>query len=165
MLGKAMMVKLFAYNDQTNGRILSHAARLNEQQLTAPTEFGRGSLFDILLHAMTTEFIWRTLCQEKSIRPAQIPQKKDHDTVDRLQARWAEEQRLMQAYLASLNDEALMAVTTIERWDGTKYDFSIWHMLMQIIMHSMQHRSEAAAILTGYGQSPGDLDFIYSVST
>jgi len=31
---------------------------------------------------------------------------------------------------------------------------------MEVIIHATQHRSEAAMLLTDYGQSPGDLDFL-----
>jgi len=36
----------------------------------------------------------------------------------------------------------------------------VWHILLDLIIHATQHRSEAAALLTSYGQSPGDFDFI-----
>jgi len=36
----------------------------------------------------------------------------------------------------------------------------VWHILLEVIIHATQHRSEAAALLTSYGQSPGDLDFL-----
>jgi uncharacterized damage-inducible protein DinB len=32
--------------------------------------------------------------------------------------------------------------------------------MLHVVLHGMQHRSEAAAILTDYGQSPGDIDLI-----
>src|SRR5438552_7817961 len=35
----------------------------------------------------------------------------------------------------------------------------LWHCLFHLVNHGTQHRSEAAALLTGYGQSPGGLDF------
>jgi uncharacterized damage-inducible protein DinB len=35
----------------------------------------------------------------------------------------------------------------------------LWHCLLHVVNHGTQHRSEAAAILTGYGYSPGGLDF------
>ncbi|MBV9787006.1 MAG: hypothetical protein JOZ51_02450, partial [Chloroflexi bacterium] len=40
----------------------------------------------------------------------------------------------------------------------------VWHILLDVILHATQHRSEAAALLTSYGQSPGDYDFTMFMS-
>jgi uncharacterized damage-inducible protein DinB len=32
--------------------------------------------------------------------------------------------------------------------------------MAHVITHGMQHKTEAAAILTGFGHSPGDIDLI-----
>jgi uncharacterized damage-inducible protein DinB len=92
-----------------------------------------------------------------------MPQQTAVATIAKLRTRWEEERQAMNAYLTDLSDDNLTAVVTIKRWDGKEYGMTIWHMLVHAMMHSMQHRSEAAAVLTSYGHSPGDLDFIYSV--
>lgn len=67
----------------------------------------------------------------------------------------------MDAYLALLQEADLAAQLTIKRWDGVELDMIRWHMLSHLLMHSMQHRSEAAVLLTQYGRSPGDIDFLF----
>jgi uncharacterized damage-inducible protein DinB len=37
----------------------------------------------------------------------------------------------------------------------------VWQTIVHVINHDTQHRSEAAQLLTAYGQSPGDLDISY----
>jgi uncharacterized damage-inducible protein DinB len=68
----------------------------------------------------------------------------------------------MRAYLDRLSDDDLdgSARYTLERaWR----DDVRWHALMYVILHGVQHRSEAAMLLTEFGQSPGNLDFILYV--
>jgi uncharacterized damage-inducible protein DinB len=35
-----------------------------------------------------------------------------------------------------------------------------WQLLTSALLHSIQHRTEAAEALTMAGRSPGDLDFV-----
>jgi uncharacterized damage-inducible protein DinB len=35
----------------------------------------------------------------------------------------------------------------------------VWQVIFHVVNHGTQHRGEAAAILTGYNHSPGELDF------
>jgi len=36
----------------------------------------------------------------------------------------------------------------------------MWEVLLHVAMHSVQHRSEVAVMLTSAGHSPGDLDLL-----
>jgi len=40
-------------------------------------------------------------------------------------------------------------------------DVRFWQMLAHVVNHGTQHRSEAAALLTTAGRSPGEIDMIF----
>ena len=65
----------------------------------------------------------------------------------------------MRDYLAGLTDDDLTGYVRYTTESGLKRERLLWHCLVHVVNHGTQHRSEAAAILTGYGCSPGELDF------
>jgi uncharacterized damage-inducible protein DinB len=79
----------------------------------------------------------------------------DFADVAALRARWGIEQAAWFDYEASLSMESLNAGYGDQPQHGPK----VWQTIVHVVNHGTQHRSEAAAILTGYGQSPGELDF------
>jgi uncharacterized damage-inducible protein DinB len=66
-------------------------------------------------------------------------------------AAWNVEWAGWDGWLATLDDEALL-----KRFD----DVPMWQLLAHVMNHGTQHRSEAAALLTDAGRSPGDLDMV-----
>jgi uncharacterized damage-inducible protein DinB len=150
------ILTLYEYNYWANARILAAAAQIGHEQWSAPSKHN-GSLHSTLLHALDTEFGWRMLCQYNQSTPdlseADLP------TLDLIKPRWIEEETAMRAYLAGMHDDDLSSLVRYTTDSGEKRERVLWHCLLHVVNHGTQHRSEAAALLTEYGSSPGDLDF------
>jgi uncharacterized damage-inducible protein DinB len=163
MLAKDILMTLYGYTTSVNARILDCAARLSQEQLTAAADIGPRSLQDLLVHMLQTEWLWRSLSQFHQMQLSSAPEVEGLTTIEILRNCWQAEEQQMQAFLSNVSDEDLAATVPVKRRDGTETPMVLWHMLMQPLMHSMQHRTEVAVLLTRYGQSPGDLDFIFFV--
>lgn len=150
------LLLLFDYNYWANKRILAAATQVSPEQFVAPTTHNYGTLRNTLVHTLDAEFSWRTRC-ESGVFGEEL-QETDFPTVPSLTQHWAEEEQAMRTFLASLQDADLERIVSYPVDHGTRSRI-LWHCLFHVVNHGTQHRSEAAAILTDYGHSPGDLDF------
>ncbi len=153
---------LYEYHIWATGKILVTAGKISQEQFLAPVLENRGSIRKRLVHLLSAEWIWRSRCQE-GVSPKSMLTESDFPTLGELRARWKQEQEAMKAYLGGLDNRALNDTIQYQRTDGSAQENILWHLLMQVINHGTQHRSEVAMALTEAGQSPGDLDFIVFV--
>lgn len=162
MLGKEMLMAMFDYNAAMNARLLDCAAKVSNEQLDAPPHYGIGSLRQLLWHTLIVEYGWRSQCQGVDTR-ALPPPVEPTANVAAFQAFQQEEAVRVQAFLTEASEDDLAGRVTLKRLDGTERSITQWQILTHILYHSAQHRSEMAELLTLYGQSPGDTDFLFFV--
>lgn len=148
---------VFDYNYWANARILETARALDAAQFTAPAGLSHGSVRGTLVHLLAAETVWRQRCQE-GLSPSTMLAETDVPTLPALEARWAEEERRVRAWLPSLDDRALGATVAYKNTKGVPGEGVLWQILVHVVNHGTQTRSEAAVALTRFGHSPGDLD-------
>jgi uncharacterized damage-inducible protein DinB len=153
---------IYEYNYWASGKILEAASKVTQEQWLAPAEFPfgssrGGSLRSTLLHIVDAEYGWRGFFEDKKFNEDLNPD--DFPEFDSLEKRFKEEEKALRACLDRLTDEELNAHVTYTNDEGVLRDRILWHCLLHVVNHGTQHRSEAAALLTGYNASPGDLDF------
>lgn len=140
---------LFAYDRWATARILAVLDGLDDATWTATQVVDERGLGGILVHHLgATQRWWHGLREDGT---EHRPEREPLPTVADLQERWAAEWPPLEAWLATVSDDWLRRED-----EGVPF----WRMLVHVVNHGTQHRSEAAAILTGVGRSPGDLDMI-----
>ena len=148
---------MYNYNYWASGKILSAAINVTQEQFLAAGEFPYGGLRGTLVHIIDAEYGWRGLFEEnkfsEEIKPEEFPDLKS------VMARFQMEEQAMRAYLNGLTDEDMESHKKYIADNGEPRDRILWHCLFHVVNHGSQHRSEAAAILTSFDASPGDLDF------
>lgn len=146
---------LIAYTIWADNEVLQAAERVSAADFTRPVtpDPGWHSLRGTLVHQLDTQFGWRAALEQLADRDV-ITEEALPD-IAALRARWRAEAAAWTAYVAGLSDAALNAVW----WEADGIRRTRWQTILHVINDSTHHRSEAAALLTGYGQSPGELDF------
>lgn len=145
---------LFAYSDAATARILDAAGRLTPGEFVGPPPVhGCASLREVLVHTLDSERGWREGLRTRGhdtgtdLDPAVVPD------VPALARAWRADEERMRVWLATLDDADLNVPVT----DGCP----LWQCLVHVVNHGTQHRSDAAMMLTHWGQSPGELDLMY----
>ena len=158
-MNKQDILSLYQYNQWANGRILSAAANVTPEQFVAEATFPHGGLRSTLTHTLFAEWIWRNRWEGNSpafrLKPEEFP------TVESLHERWMQEEKLLMQFVETLSDEQLVNTFHYKNTKGMALEQVLWKAMAHVVNHGTQHRAEAAAMLTDFGCSPGDVDMIY----
>lgn len=149
---------LYKYNSWANKRILDAAVNVTEEQFLASVSFPHGGLRGTLTHTLFAEWIWRLRWEGES--PATGMKPEDFPTFESLRKRWLEEETKLTDFVSSRTEEQLNQTFQYKNIKGNQFKNVLWQVMAHVVNHGTQHRSEAAAILTELGRSPGDIDFI-----
>lgn len=149
---------LFKYNQWANARILKAASAVSKEQFLASASYPHGGLRDTLLHAFFAEWVWRKRWEGES--PTSRFQPEDFPTFESLHARWMEEEKLLLEFVHAQTNDDLNEAFQFHTMTGESREHVLWQAMAHVVNHGTQHRSEAAAMLTELGHSPGDLDVI-----
>ena len=154
-MNKSEIATLLHFNFWANARILSTCERISTDEFTRlhTPDPGWGSLRGILVHTLDTEYGWRSVLQ--ALDEDKILEAGDFADVAALQTRWNIERAAWFDFVDRLSDESI----NLGYGDNPHTGLKVWQTILHVVTHGIQHRSEAAAILTGYRQSPGELDF------
>jgi uncharacterized damage-inducible protein DinB len=157
-MNKQDILLLYRYNQWSSKKILDAAAKVTPEQFLAPSSFPHGGLQSTLVHAMFAQWVWRQRWEGTS--PSQRFKPEDFPTFESLRTRWEEEEKLLMAFAENVSEESLNGKVHYKATNGTPFAEILWQLMAHVVNHGTQHKTEAAAMLTDLGQSPGDIDMI-----
>ncbi|HSM70291.1 MAG TPA: DinB family protein [Anaerolineales bacterium] len=152
---KSDIVTLVNYTFWADMRVLNACEKVSPEEFTREVSPDPGwhSLRGTLVHALDTAYGWRTALQR--LKDSGVIDESHFTNAASLKERWEEEKHAWSEYVAQLTDDDLNAVW----WSQGESKRTRWQTIVHVVNDLTHHRSEAAAMLTGYGQSPGELDF------
>lgn len=150
---------LYEYNYWASTKILMAATNVTHEDFVAPTAFPHGGLRGTLIHTVAAEWIWRRRVAEQD-NPTTMLDEERFPNFESVLARFQEEEGKMRQFLERLTAEELNNPVAYKDTSGKDHAQPLWQILTHVVMHGMQHRAEAAAILTDLGHSPGGIDLI-----
>lgn len=158
-MNKEDILQFYEYNYWATAKVLNAAAEISTQQFTAPMGLTFGSIRGSLAHVLGAEIVWRMRFGE-GISLSALPAEDEFSDANTLIARWKQEETLMRAYLNKLSDVDINKVFKYTNTKGVAFEETLWHLLVHVVNHGTQFRSDAAVGLTQLGRSPGDLDML-----
>ena len=141
---------LFDYDRWATTRVLDALDGVSDEVWARTNEIGEMGLGGILVHQLGATQRWRHAIEQTGEHPA--PEEEPLLSVDELRARWTNEWDAYNAFLSAISQRLL---------DDVHEGVAVWRMLAHVVNHGTQHRSEAAALLTQIGHSPGEIDMIF----
>ena len=152
---------LFEYNDWADRQVLAAGARCDDAALDRSFDMGVGSLRATLLHLYNGEFVWLQRWQGRS--ETKWPSEEERVGADALLKRFETMWRERDAFLKKIAGSDLGRTVIYRDSKGSEFQAALSDMLLQMLVHSTHHRSQAVNMLRHVGAGPVELDYMMAV--
>ncbi len=149
---------LYDFNAWANNRTLDACAGLAPEQLTRDLGSSFKSVRDTLAHIYGAEWIWLERWHGRI--PSGLPSAADFPDLETLRRRFAEIDRNLIDYVASLTGDDLQRVVSYKTSTGSPQAQPLWQMLQHLANHGTYHRGQIAAMLRQLGSKASSTDLI-----
>lgn len=153
--------RMFRYSDWANGRLVSTASVLSDEQLDRAMEIGLGSLRATLKHIHDGESVWLARWQGWTETP--WPSYDERPTMGELAGRFRQTVVDRVAFLRTLLPADFERAVTYRDSKGSQFSATLGDMILQGINHSVHHRAQAVNILRRVGAGLVELDYMVFV--
>jgi uncharacterized damage-inducible protein DinB len=149
---------LYDFNSWANHRVLESCGSLTPEQFTRDLGSSFRSLRDTLAHIYGAEWLWLERWHGRN--PTALPSASDFPDLETTRHRFAEIDRNLVDYVASLTAGDLQRVMEIKTTAGALYSQPLWQMLQHLANHSTYHRGQTATLIRQLGAKPVSTDLI-----
>jgi len=149
---------LYDYNSWANRRTLDSCSELSEEQFTRDMGSSFRSVRDTLVHIMLVERLWLERWHGRS--PNSFAPNSEFPTAGSVRAHWAEIDRDLLDYIASLTPEDVQRVVHHTTTAGVPQAAPLWHMLQHLANHGTYHRGQVTTLLRQLGAKASGTDLI-----
>jgi uncharacterized damage-inducible protein DinB len=140
---------MMRYTEWADGKLLAAADGITADQY--------GEIRALLAHMLGTQRWWYARWTAGEWKEPQL------ETLDVAKREYAASHKAIRQYVYGLTDEEW---DRAEQWWlewGFEGRMAVGESITQLYCHGVQHRAELAMRLTGWGHSPGDLDYLFSL--
>lgn len=149
------LLALCHYDAHANSLMFEVVAKLTEDEFTRDSSPSHGSVRNLMLHTLRTERGFLSLCQEREGK------KPDLRDAAEIQHYWEDLDREMRDWIASQSEDDLRTEIALPfQLKGGYYRLPKWQLLLQALVHCIQHRGELSIVLTELGHPLPNLDII-----
>ncbi len=149
---------LYDYNSWANHRTLDAAAALTPDQFTREMGSSFSSVRDTLAHIYGAEWIWLERWHGRAT--GGLPSAADFPDIDAVRRKFAEIDRNLVDYVASLTQGDLQRVVTFKNLAGLPYSQPLAPCLQHLANHSTYHRGQVTTLLRQLGAKAVATDLI-----
>jgi len=156
--------RLYDYQHEVTDHVLDVSTQLSNEEFVSIVVEGQPSIRDTLFHpieVLETHFVWWNFSTDR-----QAPEIIEHLPLQYIDAEsisiyWRAVDEKVVRLIGSLGSGAQLELPYVRAFpDGSENRRLFWEMLLHVVNHGTQHRSEVAMMLTVLGRSPGDMEIL-----
>ena len=156
--------RLYDYQRESNKHVLDVAERLTKKEFTSVVVEGQPSVRETLFHLVEVieiHFAWWNYSADRKTPNVFKRSPQDFANVKSLRDYWSIVDSNVVQCVGSLTKDSQLDRPFVRAFpDGSQNERVLWKMMLHVINHGTQHRSEVAMMLTKLGHSPGDMEIL-----
>ncbi len=141
---KDYLDQVYDYVYWANRRYFAVAEGLTDQQLHQKQGHSWGDVHAMLVHMMSSEWVWlqrwNGTSPQAHLNPAGFP------TLASVRARWDQVETEMRSFINGQTEASLQAKITYSKFRGETFQVPLYQMLMHVANHATHHRGELAGM-------------------